>query len=136
LKLTLVSAPDKSVVELGFSLGAVVHDLLAEYLKTVAVIKELLGEVSNPILVVLSEVLLDLSVRVVLLKVLEGSVNGFFQVLGTVEEFQSFGGKSSTQILDSIKVIHSLLDIGVNLDFISHCILDSFDFILLSLLSS
>ena len=124
------------MVELGFSLGAVVHDLLAESLKTVAVIKELLSEVSNPLLVILSEVLFDLSVSVVLLKVLEGSVNGFFQVLGTAEELQSFVGKSFSQPLDSIEVVHSRLDIAVYLDFSSECILDSLDFILLSLLSS
>jgi hypothetical protein len=124
------------VVELGFSLGAVVHYLLAESLKTVAVIKELLSEVSNPLLIILSEVLFDLSVSVVLLKVLEGSVNGFFQVLGTAEELQSFVGKSFSQSLDSIEVVHSGLDIAVYLDFSSECILDSLDFILLSLLSS
>jgi hypothetical protein len=136
LACELVSAPDDCSSEVVLSVGTVFHDLCAVFLEILAVIKESLGEVINPVGIIFTEVLFNLIVSVSILKAPKCLVDGVLQNLSTIEKFHCFRCKSSSQLLEILEINHFLINIVVNFDLVSQFGLELSDFSLLLILCS
>jgi hypothetical protein len=128
--------PDDCFSEVGLSGFTVIHDLNAVLLEILAVIKESLSKVSNPVSIIFSEVLFNLFFSVGILKALKCLVDGILQNLGTIEKFHCFRSKGSTQLLEIFEIDHFLINIIVDFDLISQFVLELSDFSLLLILCS
>merc|ERR1719263_2156502 len=94
------------MVKVVLSFSAVRNDLVAEVLKVFDVVKHLGGEVINKFE---SPIFFNYSFNLV--DTLQGSVNLFSRFLGTIKEQSCFVVKIlSAQLLETIKIVHSLQD--------------------------
>jgi len=124
------------MVELLLSIGAVLHHFLAVVFEWFAVIKELISEIFDEVSFSEPKFFFNSFVRVVKFEGSESSVDSFFQGLSTVEKFTSFVSKGSAQLLNTVKVVHSALDILISFDFTFQFGLELSDFSLLFILCS